>query len=253
MQPGKIKSLFATTAFYTGYLLFSMVFIPSAALITTLVAVLGLRRTALRMTRWFIRQYGKIVIGIASPWVRFRVNNRCDLPVGSPCIFISNHQSVADIFLMARLPKHECVFISNRWPFKIPVLGIFARLAGFLNIQTTEHEELCGRAARLFSEKVSIISFPEGTRTRTGALGPFHTTVFRLALRNKVPIVPVCIAGNYRVFPPERATLHPGSVQMHVLPAINPDSYRDLNPYQLKRRAHDIIARELAAMEGAAA
>jgi 1-acyl-sn-glycerol-3-phosphate acyltransferase len=253
MQPGKIRSLFATTVFFTGYLFFSMVFISSASLVTTLVAVAGFRRTALRVTRRFIRLYGKVTIALASPWVRLRVKNRCDLPVGSPCIFISNHQSIADIFLMARLPPHECVFISNQWPFKIPVLGFFAGLAGYLNVQTANPDELGNRVARLFSEKVSIISFPEGTRTRTGALGAFHTTVFRLALLNKVPIVPVCIAGNYRIMPPGRATLHPGSVQMHVLPAIDPGSYHGLNPHQLKRRTHDIIARELAAMEGAAA
>lgn len=254
-----MKTLLATTMFFAFFFLFSMLYIPAGILITLVLALpagltpVGHRKVGLRLTRWFIRGYGQTVVRLAFPWVRLRLRDCCGLPFGTSCIYISNHQSVGDIFLLAFLPMKEFVFLSNRWPFKIPVLGFFASLAGFLNLQTSEPGEVIERTRQLFSKKVAIISFPEGTRSRTGALGPFHTTVFRIALQNQVPIVPVCIEGTHRTFPRERVILRPGTVQMHILPAMEPDSFRNLTPYQLKQRVHDIIARELATMEGAAA
>jgi 1-acyl-sn-glycerol-3-phosphate acyltransferase len=233
--------------------LFSAIYIPVACMITTPVALIAGRRTGLRLTRWFIRVYGISVVGLAFPWIRVELRHRTNIPVDRPCVFISNHQSIADIFLMARLPKQECVFVSNRWPFKIPVLGYFAKVAGYLSITSMRPKEFFEQAALLFSQNVSIISFPEGTRTRTGALGPFHTTVFKLAQRNGVPIVPVCIEGNFRLIPPGSAMLRPGTVRMHILPAIEAGDYEALTPYQLKRKARARVAHELNCMEGAAA
>jgi 1-acyl-sn-glycerol-3-phosphate acyltransferase len=252
MRVGDLSSLFLTAVFYTGYVLFSLVFIPMAALITTPAALLSSRRTALRFTRGFIRLYGILVARLAFPWVRIEVTNRSGLPRGTPCLFVSNHQSIADIFLMARLPKRECVFISNRWPLHLPVLGFFAKLAGYLNVETMGFEALLDRVRELFSDGVSIISFPEGTRTRTGEIRPFHTTVFRIAHRLGIPVVPICIAGNWRLMPPGQARLSPGTVRLHVLPAIGPETYANLTPHHLKRQARDLIARELAAIESGA-
>jgi 1-acyl-sn-glycerol-3-phosphate acyltransferase len=225
-------------------------FIVSAAVITTASGLLHSRRAALRLTRCFIRLYGVLICALAYPRVRVQVKNPAHVPAGEPCLFISNHQSIADIFLMARLPKQECVFISNRWPFRIPVLGLIARLAGYLSIQTTKPAQLFDQAAKLLSDRVSIISFPEGTRSRTGVLGHFHTTVFKLALHCKVPIIPICIAGNRQIMPPGCGTIHSGTARMHILPAISPESYKGITPHQLKRRARDLMARELASMEG---
>ena len=252
-------SLLATGVFFALFFVFSMIYLPVAILITLALALpaaltpIGHYKVGLRLTRWFIRGYGQSVVRLGFPWVRFRLRNRCDLPFGTPCIYISNHQSIADIFLLAYLPMKEFVFLSNQWPFKVPVLGFFAWLGGFLNLEGSNPDEVFKRVERLVSDKVAIISFPEGTRSRTGALGVFHTTVFRLALQTRVPIVPVCLEGTFRTFPPKRVRIRPGRMQMHVLPAIHPDSFLSLSPYQLKQKVHGIIAGELAVMEGAAA
>jgi len=250
MRTRRLGAFFLTVLIYAEYLVFSVVFILPAALVTTLSAVLLSHRTALRLTRCFIRWYGILSSALAFPWIRIEVENRSNVPTGDPCMFIANHQSIADIFLMARLPKQECVFISNRWPFRIPVLGLIARVAGYLSIQTMKPADLCDKAAKLFSGGVSIISFPEGTRTRTGALGAFHTTVFKVALHCGVPIVPVCIAGNREIMGPGSRTIRPGTARMHILPAISPAAYKGITPHQLKRNTRELIACELALMEG---
>jgi 1-acyl-sn-glycerol-3-phosphate acyltransferase len=107
------------------------------------------------------------------------------------------------------------------------------------------------RAGRLLQEGASLAAFPEGTRSGSRQMGSFHGTVFRLALRERVPIVPVCIAGNERM--PRRGTamLEPGRVRVRSLPAVAWEEYKNLTPFQLKQRIREIIQGELDRMEAA--
>ena len=243
--------LLQSAVFYTSYLLFSLVYILAALLLGTPVALCLSRRGALRLTRQLIHYYGAITVRLAWPWIRFRVENRSGIDPTKGCLFISNHQSIADPYLMGLFP-HEFVFLSNHWPFQIPILGAFAKLAGYLNTQALELEALHENAAGLLAEGVTLFCFAEGTRTRTGALGPFHPPIFRLALQTRVPIVPVCIAGLYGIIPRGNALLRPGTVHIHALPALLPSDFEALTPHQLKHKVRSLIAAELAFLEGGA-
>ncbi|MEI6072414.1 MAG: lysophospholipid acyltransferase family protein [Verrucomicrobiae bacterium] len=235
--------------FYTAYLLFSLAYIPAAVLLGTPVALLSLsHRSAQRITRWFIHLYGAITVRLAWPWIRFRVVNRSGIAPGEPCLFISNHQSVGDPYLLGLFP-YEMVFFANRWPFRIPIIGAFAKLAGYLDVQTLDPQALREKSARLLGEGVALFGFAEGTRTRTGGLGAFHTTLFRLALEAGVPIVPFCIAGLYRIIPRGSAMLRPGTVHIHALPALRPSDFEHLTAHQLKNKVWNLIAAELALLE----
>ena len=236
--------------FYTGYVLFTLVYIPLALLLGTPVALSVSHRNALWITRKLIHYYGAITVRLAWPWIRFRVSNRSGIAPGQPCLFISNHQSIADPYLMGLFPN-EFAFISNRWPFRIPLLGFFAKLAGYLNAQGLAPEVFFEQARKLLGEGVTLFSFAEGTRTRTGELGPFHTTAFRLALQARVPIVPLCIAGLYQIIPPGQSLLRPGTVYIHALPAMSPEEFEQLSAHQLKQKVRNLIASELALLEGA--
>ena len=238
-----------SAVFYTAYFLFSFVYILTTSLITLPVALFASRKTMLRLTRLFIRGYGTGTVWAGLPWIRLVFEDRSGVASGQSCLFVSNHQSIADIYLMAALSR-EVVFLSNRWPFKIPVLGFFAKLAGYMSVQSLPPDDLLPHVQELFRDGASIICFPEGTRTRTGQLGPFHTTAFRIAQQAGVPIVPVCISGTYHVMPPGSALLRPGTIRMHLLPAIDPQSCQDLNPHAFKRHMRDLMAQELATMEG---
>ena len=244
--------LLQNAVFYVSYLLFTLAYIPLALVLGAPVAVLSLsHRSARRITRWFIHFYGAITVRLAWPWVRLDMQNRSGLAPGQPCLFISNHQSFGDPYLMGLLPN-EVVFISNHWPFRIPVLGIFAMLAGYLNAQSLTPQALCEKASRLLAQGVALICFAEGTRSRTGALGPFHTTHFRLALQTRAPIVPFCIAGFHRIMPRGKFFLRPGTIHVRALPALLPSDFEHLTAHQLKHTVWDLIAAELALLEGGA-
>jgi len=247
-----MKRVWLNLQFYPAFFLFSLVAIPALALsVAALAPFIGHRR-AMRRFRRAISWYGWVVINVLPfPLVRVRYEDAGgELPPGGALV-VCNHRSTSDPFLMACLPR-EYVQIVNDWPFRLPVLGFFARCAGYLSVKEMPVDEFYARAGRLLADGVGLIAFPEGTRSASRNVGPFHSSVFRLALQRQVPIVPVCIIGNERI--PLRGTgwLDPGVIRVRKLPAILPDEYRAWSPFQLKARVRDRIVAELAAVEGAA-
>jgi 1-acyl-sn-glycerol-3-phosphate acyltransferase len=149
---------------------------------------------------------------------------------------------------MGVLP-HELVQIVNVWPFRIPVLGVYAKFAGYLNIRMMPPDEFMHSASRLLMDGVSIVFFPEGTRSVTGTMGSFHGSAFRLALESKASIVPLCISGSENIPPKGSPLLRPGTIRVRRLPAIGWDEYKDLTAFALKNRIWKVMDHELSVME----
>jgi 1-acyl-sn-glycerol-3-phosphate acyltransferase len=105
------------------------------------------------------------------------------------------------------------------------------------------------QAVILLKEKVSIIFFPEGTRSGGKQMGNFHGSAFRLALKSKAPIVPLCISGNENIPPKGSLLLRPGTIRVRRLPAITWAEYKDLTVFSLKNKVREIISNELQLME----
>jgi 1-acyl-sn-glycerol-3-phosphate acyltransferase len=245
-----LASLWLTVSFYTGLVLFSLVAVPFFALVVTPIGLTAGHRAALRRIRRSISWYGKVVIYVLPfPWIRVRYRELKPHDVSGPALWVCNHRSSSDPFLLAVVPD-EGVQVVNRWPFRLPLWGPVARLAGYLSVRELSVESFLEQSTRLLQEGVSIGAFPEGTRSGGRAMGPFHGTVFRLALATRVPIVPLAISGNERMPPRGTIRLYPGVVRIHRLPALTWDEYKDLSPFQLKNRVRDRIAAELVRMEG---
>ena len=152
---------------------------------------------------------------------------------------------------MGVLP-HELVQIVNVWPFRIPVLGFYAKLSGYLNIRMMSSEQFMQNASQLLKERVSIVFFPEGTRAAGRTMGSFHGAAFRLALKTKASVVPICISGSENIPPKGSALLHPGKIRVRRLPAITWNEYKDLTAFTFKNKVREIINRELSTMESMA-
>lgn len=182
------------------------------------------------------------------PFVKVRYENNSGDETGEPYIFVCNHRSFSDGFLMAVLPV-EGVQVVNIWPFRIPVIGFFARLAGYLNIRMMQTEEFFEKAMGLLRDNVSIIFFPEGTRSGSRKMGNFHSSAFRLALKSKAPIVPLCISGSENIPPKGSLLMRPGTIRVRRLQAITWSEYNEWSLYTLKNKVREIIGNELALME----
>lgn len=235
--------------FYTLFILLSASVIP---LLTIYVVCLGLlfpsRRRTMKRFRRAINWYGMVVIAIPYPFIKVCYEDHGENAPGTPYIFVCNHRSAADAFLIGILPN-ELVQIVNVWPFRIPVLGIYAKFAGYLNIRMMPAEQFSQCATRLIKDGVSIVFFPEGTRSSGKKMGSFHGSAFRLALESKAAIVPLCLSGTETVMPKGSSLLHPGVIRVRSLAAITQDEYKDLTAFAVKNRVWKIIDRELSAME----
>jgi len=197
--------------------------------------------------RILIRIYGRSMVFLGWPFIRVRVEKEAGDPPKA-CIYVCNHRATSDGFLMGMLDC-EGVQVVNLWPFKVPILGFFAHLAGYLSIREIPIEEFMERGSELLSQGVSVFSFPEGTRSGSRKMGPFHSALFRLALQTGAPIVPICISGSENKPEKGSAVMHPGLIRMRLLAPIPEETYRAMSPFKLKNHVHDLIEAELKKME----
>lgn len=243
----RLQTILLNVVFYVLFFVVSLLLIPLLTLVGVALIPFGSWRKTLARARALIKVYGRIILFLGWPLVRVRAE-RPDGPPPSPCIYICNHRAASDAFLMAMLPN-EIVQVVNIWPLKLPILGFFARLAGYLSIREMTDEAFMQRGAELLSQGVSIAAFPEGTRSGSREMGPFHGSLFRLALQTGAPIVPVCLSGNEKTPQKGSGILHPSLIRVRSLAAITKESYGDTTPFKLKNRIRDYMAAELERME----
>jgi 1-acyl-sn-glycerol-3-phosphate acyltransferase len=237
--------------FYGLALTASLLVIPGFALGVAASRLVLSRRRTLRLFRYAILWYGRIICALSFPVVRIRFLDEEPGRQVSGAIVVCNHRAASDAFLASAL-WGEIVQVVNIWPMRLPVLGFFARFAGYLSVREMEAREFLERGGRLLAARVAVLAFPEGTRSGGRSMGPFHGAMFRLALESRAPIIPLCIAGNERM--PARGdwVLQPGVVRIRKLAAVLPEEYAALDAFHLKNRIRDRIAARLAELDAAA-
>lgn len=233
---------------YIIIILFTVIIAPFVTVFVVLFKIFSPNRIFLRLLRRFISWYGLIIIKcLLFPFIRVKFTDSKSNDNINPCIFICNHRSSSDPYLLSFLP-YEIVQVVNDWPFRIPVLGFMAKFAGYISIKDIERGDFTTMAGNLLEQGVCIAGFPEGTRSGSNKMGQFYGSLFRLALEVKYPIVPICIVGNERI-PTRDFVLHSGTISVRKLPAIRYDQYKDMSPFKLKNYVRDIIVKETARME----
>ncbi len=234
--------------FYTFFIIFSLAAFTNGTLIIFLLPFLG-KRGILKLLRQAIRWYGSVIIHILPfPFIRIEYKNFGLSDPAAPYLFVCNHRAACDPFLMAVLP-YEIVQVVNIWPFRLPALGIVAKIAGYLSVREMPYEKFAAKTRKLINEGVSIAAFPEGTRSRNKSVGQFHSAIFRTALETHAPIVPVCITGNENIPSIGSGFLRPGLIKIHRLPALTWEEYRYWSPFKLKNHIRDLVIKETRRMD----
>ena len=235
---------------YTIYLLYALVTVPTATFYVIVMALFSTHRNSLERVRRLIGFWAMGLSFLTLPFVRVCYKSSSKNDKRKPCIYICNHRSFLDGFLVAHpCWRHESVQVVNIWPFRIPIIGAIAKIAGYLNVNSMPFEKFSLMTKKMIGEGVSIVSFPEGTRSKDKTMGPFHSSMFRIALQARCPIVPICIFGNEIVLRRGNIMLRSGVIKIHELPAIEWQDYKNMNPYVLKNMVRDIMVKELISME----
>jgi 1-acyl-sn-glycerol-3-phosphate acyltransferase len=244
-----IKIALCNLYFYGAFLVVSALVIPALTVLVGIMRLFLSHRQTMKRFRRAISWYGKVIVSIPFFFIRLRYEDLSERDgAAGPFIFVSNHRSTSDAFLMCVIPA-EVIQVVNTWPFRLPVLGLYAKLSGYLNINNMKTEVFFEKACSLLEQGVSIVFFPEGTRSGSRITGNFHGAAFRLAQKSKASIAPLCISGNENIPRKGSLILRPGTVTVRRLPAIRWDEYKDLSVFSLKNMVRARIVGELELME----
>jgi len=143
-------------------------------------------------------------------------------------IFVANHQGVYDIFLIYGFLGHPIKWMMKESLRKIPFVGKACEAAGFIFVDNTSSfaaAKTIDTAEAVLKNGNSVAIFPEGSRTKTGKIGPFKKGAFHLALRLKLPIVPITINGSYEVMPIHTYLINPHRMELIIHDPIPADRY----------------------------
>jgi 1-acyl-sn-glycerol-3-phosphate acyltransferase len=185
-----------------------------------------------------------VVAGNLTPFWTFRIEGADAIDPRKPHVFVANHSSFTDVFLVVRLPW-EMKWLSKKSIFSIPLLGWQMQVAGDVPIVRGDKEsarEAMGKMRRILDGGVSVILFPEGTRSPDGALGEFRDGAFRLAIEAGVPVVPLAISGAAQSLPKRSRVFHPSTATLTVLPAVPTTGLKPEDARFLGAKVRDQIA-----------
>ena len=183
----------------------------------------------------------------AFPLWRVRVDGA--IPPGRhPFVAVANHQSFLDVFMLARLPW-EMKWVAKESLFKIPWLGWMFRLSGDIPVRRGDHESgqaVLATARRYLDRGMSVMFFPECTRSRDGRLQAFKSGAFRLAIEAGVPILPIAVSGTAEGMPKGSPWVRPARPRARVLPMVPTAGLSPDEADRLRDEVRDRIAAAVA-------
>lgn len=169
-------------------------------------------------------------------------------------VFVSNHQSIYDIpVIFASLP-FQLRIIAKESLGRFPFLGWHLRRAGHLLVDRTnpDRTSILSQWRALVSDRLSLIVFPEGTRSQDGWVGRFRAGSFLLALEAGLTIVPLAISGSRHVMTKGRLMTCPGDVTLVVhepIPAPRVDAPTVTDARALAVRVQTIVRASVDRLE----
>lgn len=178
-----------------------------------------------------------------NPFWRFRYSGTMPENPRRPYVVVSNHESFADILLISHLPW-EMKWLSKIELFRIPVMGWMMWLAGDIPVKRgfgPSAVEAMERCREVLRKRVSVMIFPEGTRSKTAELLPFKDGAFRLAVEAGVPILPLAVSGTATALPKHGWRFGRSAAEVRVLEPVETKGLTLADVPSLKAKIRDRI------------
>jgi 1-acyl-sn-glycerol-3-phosphate acyltransferase len=207
-----------------------------------------------RIYDWSTADWARWILAAAGTPVVLEGAER--IPAGVPVIYASNHASMFDIWALSAVLPGSVRFVAKAELARIPFFGAAMVRAGHVSIEReNKHQALDAyrRAAETVRGGISTVVFPEGTRSRTGALLPFKNAPFGLAIAASVPLVPLYVHGTFGILPKGGFRLHPATIRIRVGEPIPTTGLSLADRQALRDRARAAMEALAARVDGAPA
>jgi len=162
-------------------------------------------------------------------------------------IIIANHQSLADIVLAYQI-KMQFKWVAKESLFKIPFVGWSMALAKHIKLERgnlSSIKKVYREASHWLGGGISILFFPEGTRSETSEMGDFRNGAFKLAIKERVPILPILFEGTGTAIPKGSWIFTTKtSAKLKILPPIETTNYQPADFVKLKDLARSVLEKE---------
>jgi 1-acyl-sn-glycerol-3-phosphate acyltransferase len=186
--------------------------------------------------------WAKILLLICN--TKVEVIGKENLLPGKPQIFMANHQSDFDILIALAYIPGQFRWLVKKELFHIPVFGAAMKSAGYIEIDRNNREKALqslDEAALRIREGKSIMTFPEGTRSRDGEIRPFKHGTFYLAIKSGVPILPISIIGSGQIMPKRSLRVRPGRVKVVIDKPVYVKNFDIEKLHELVEKVRSII------------
>ena len=141
-------------------------------------------------------------------------------------VVVANHQSLYDVFVLYGFLGIDFKWVIKQEMRSVPGLGIGCEKVGHIFVDRSNRKAALASikaAESKISNGTSVVFFPEGTRSRDGALRQFKKGAFRFAIDLNLPILPVTIVGTREILPPDSLDLLPGKARLIIDEPIRVD------------------------------
>ncbi len=196
---------------------------------------------------WNLAMWGART-GVRISGVKMQAVGREQLDARKAYIYMSNHVSNLDPPVLVPMLPHRISIMPKAELFKIPILSQAMRLANFVPVDRKNREAAINsvhEAVKVVQRGMSMLVYPEGTRSRDGRLLPFKKGPFHLALESGAPIIPVTMVGTHEAWPKGKFAIYPRTVTAIFHAPIDPKQFDSRE--SLMSAVRDVIASALPA------
>jgi len=190
---------------------------------------------------------------IFNPFWRVSIENRLVLNKSKTYVIVSNHQSLLDILILFRLFKHF-KWVSKTEIFRVPVVGWIMTLNKYIKVKRGDKKsilKMMETCKKVLKSGISILMFPEGTRSVDGNLGVFKDGAFNLALETQTDILPIIIDGTSKAIPKKKLILsNKQTIRMKILDEIPVSDYIGKKVSEIRNSTFSIMNTELKKLRG---
>lgn len=232
---------------YRIYQLFVM--LPIALVATTLTALLTIVVCAFGDARtssyYLAKVWAKVLCWVSL--VKVTIKGRENIDTKTSYVFVANHQGAYDIFAIYGYLGHNFKWMMKKSLEKIPLVGYACRRAGQIFVDNSSPaavRKTMEDAEKRLQGGMSVVAFPEGTRSKNGKMKSFKRGAYQLAVEFGLPVVPITIEGAYEIMPKDAKIPKWGHVILTIHKPIHaPEQGHDIA--QLMEKTYDAISSAL--------